>query len=220
MVTIAKLPSWHFTFFRLTWRSEKSWKSFLQNFANGDHCETAIMTLHFLSSYLAFRKKSKFIFAKFREWWPLRNCHHDTSLSFILLGVQKKSKLIFAKFREWWPSRNCHHDTSLSFVFGVQKKVEIHFCKISRIMTIAKLPSWHRTSYRHSWRLKKSRNSFLQIFANGSHHGLAIITTRLFCLIWRLKLKKKFNFIFEKFCVAITNWPSLQLASFVWLGEI
>ena len=49
MVTIAKLPSWHFTFFRL-WRSEKSRNSFLQNFANYDHCETAIMTPHFLSS--------------------------------------------------------------------------------------------------------------------------------------------------------------------------
>ena len=133
----------------------------MQNFANGGHREIAIMTLHFLSSYLVFRKKSKFIFAKFREWWPLRNCHHDTSLSFVLLGVQKK--------------------------------VEIHFCKISRMVTIAKLPSWHSISLRHSWRLIKSRNSFLQIFANGSHHGLAIITTRLFFL-FDAKIKKKLNF--------------------------
>ena len=41
---------------------------FFQNFANGDHREIAIMALRFLSSYLAFRKKSKLIFAKFREW--------------------------------------------------------------------------------------------------------------------------------------------------------
>jgi len=65
----------------------KSQNSFLQNFANGDHREIAIMSLRFLLSRLAFRKKSKLIFAKFRKWWPSRNYHHDTTLSFVLLEV-------------------------------------------------------------------------------------------------------------------------------------
>ena len=107
----------------------------------------------------------------------------------------------------------------LSSCLTVKTKSKFNFCKIARMVTIAKLPSWHCTSFRHSWRLKKSRNSFLQIFAKGSLHGLYIIPS-LVRLIWRFKLKKKLNFIFEKFCVAITNWPSWQLASFFWLGEV
>ena len=91
---------------------KKSQNLFLQIFANGDHREIAIMALGFLSSYLAFRKKSKLIFAKFREWWPSRNCHHNTPLLFVML------------------------------------------------------------------RLKKSRDSFLQIFANSDHREIAIVTLR------------------------------------------
>ena len=116
VVATAKLPSQHCAFFCLVGRLEKSRNSFLQNFANGGHCEIAIITLCFLSSCLTLRKKSKFIFAKFCEWWPSRNCHHNTALFSPFLTLRKKSKFIFAKFREWWPLRNCHHNTVLSSV--------------------------------------------------------------------------------------------------------
>ena len=134
----------------------------MQNFANGDHRKIAIMTLRFLSSYLAFRKKSKLIFAKFRDWWPSRNCHHDTSLSFVLLVVQKK--------------------------------VEIKFCKISRMVVIAKLPSLHCVFFRLACRSEKSQNWFFQIFANGDHCEIAIMTLRFFSLCLTLKKKSKLNF--------------------------
>ena len=52
--------------------------SFLQNFANGGHCEFPVMSLCLFSSFLALRKKSNLIFAKFREWWPLRIRRHVT----------------------------------------------------------------------------------------------------------------------------------------------
>ena len=81
-----KLPTWHCAFFRLTQRSEKSGHYFLHNFANGGHCEIAIMTLRFFSSSLTVKKKSKLIFANFREWSPSRSCHHDTPLSFVMLN--------------------------------------------------------------------------------------------------------------------------------------
>jgi len=168
---IAKLQSWHCAFFCLAWHSEKSRIYFLQNFANGGHREIAIMTLRFLLSYLAFRKKSKLIFSKFRKWRPSRNCHHYTALSLVLLGVQKK--------------------------------VEINFCKISRMVTIAKLPSWHCAFSCLAWHSEKSRIYFLQNFANGGHREIAIMTLRF--LLSSLAFRKKSKLVFAKFR---EWWPS------------
>jgi len=57
------------------------------------------------------------------------------------LTLTEKSKMIFAKFREWWTSRICHDDAAPFFVLlDAYKKVEIHFCKISRKVAIANLP--------------------------------------------------------------------------------
>jgi len=58
------------------------------------------------------------------------------------LTLTKKLKILFAKYREWWPSQIRRHDAALFFVLlDAYKKVEIHFCKISRKVAIANLPS-------------------------------------------------------------------------------
>jgi len=116
----------------------KKLKSFLQNLANGDHSENAIMTQRFFSPCLRRTRKSKIIFAKFREWWPSRICHYDTAIFFVLLNAKEK--------------------------------VEINFCKISQMLTIAKIPSWHRAFFRRPWGV----NSFLQNFADGAHREFTI----------------------------------------------
>jgi len=108
-------PSWlchHDTALIFAWRLPKSRKSFLQNFANGGHREFVLMIPRFFSSCLTLTKKSKFIFAKSRERWPSRICHHDAEHFFVLLDAFKK--------------------------------VEINFCKISRMVAVANSPSWRR----------------------------------------------------------------------------
>jgi len=138
---------------------DKSRNLFLLNFANGGLRECADMSQHYFSSSLTLRKKSKFIFAKFREWWFSRTCQQDTALFFVLLDAQEKVELIFAKFCEWWTPRIRSHNAAF-YAALTKQKAEIQFCRVPQVVAIVNMLSLQSAFFR-TQHYEKSQNLLL-----------------------------------------------------------
>jgi len=56
-----------------------------------------ILTKKIFSSCLTLRKKPKFIFEIFREWWPRRVCNLYIALFVVFLDALKKVEIYFCE---------------------------------------------------------------------------------------------------------------------------